>query len=122
MIRAYAAVVLMMLGLALAGCKGPEEGTTYMSGNFGGVLTTSLPQALEATIDALEDLKMTVNHKEIDPDQTEAKVVARSDQNVRCAVELYAAGEGSTKVNIRVGLSGDRDYSHALFRKIRSKI
>lgn len=112
----------MGIVLGLVACKGPEEGTTYIGGTYNGVLAASVPQAVEATVDALEDLGMTVNKKTIEPGQEEAKVIARSEQNVRCEVELYDAGEGSTKARIRVGLTGDSEYSHAVFRKIKSKL
>lgn len=120
--RRWVGLLLVGVTVGLWGCRGPEEGTSYVAGTFNGALTATLPLAVEASVDALEELRMTINTKTIDADQTEAKLVARSDQNVRVEVELYAQGDASTTIRIRVGLSGDRDYSHAIFRKIRTKL
>jgi hypothetical protein len=117
-----AAVALVGMTLALAGCRGPEEGTTYAGGLFSGVLPASLPIAVEATVDTLEELQMTINRREVNAGASEGRVIGRSDMDVRCDVELYDAGEGSTRVRIRVGLSGDREYSYAIYRRIRSKL
>lgn len=120
--RMSVAVSLCLAVMSLAACKGPEEGTSYIAGTYSGVVSATLPIAVEATVDALEDLRMTIAHKEVKADQTSAKVIARTDQNVRVSVEVFPTGDASSTVKIRVGLSGDQQYSHAIFRNIKGKL
>lgn len=114
--------VACCLVLPLAGCKNEATGSRYAMGTFENTLAASVPQAMEAAVDVMADMNMTVNKKEVMEANTQGLILGRTAEDVAVRIELFESAPGTTRARIRIGLSGDKQYSEALYNRIRSQL
>lgn len=121
---------ILVLGLGSAtvlqtGCvivaAGAGAGTVaYVRGELESTLPKALARSLEATRQAIEQLKLAkISDKE---DALGGVIVARTADDKRIEVKLTAVGEGITKVQIRVGVFGDNTVSRAVYDRIKANL
>lgn len=108
----------LLLALAtLAGCDTAQPGVK----NSAGSITTTLPadpEAVTAAADrALKDMKLMVLSHEVT--QLDGRVVARTARDDRVKVDVERAGEGTSKVSIRVGTFGDESTALTILSRIQ---
>ena len=90
----------------------------------GGAYSSSLPANLEKTIKAANAAVTQSAYVKVNEDKqlTTDNIVARDSADKKIEIMLETAGDGVTKVTIRVGSFGDQDLSIAIFNKIKANL
>jgi hypothetical protein len=90
----------------------------------GGAYSSSLPAGLEKTVKAANAAVTQSAYVKVNEDKqlTTDDIVTRDSSDKRIEILLEAAGDGVTKVSIRVGTFGDQDLSIAIFNKIKANL
>ena len=107
--------------VAGAVAAGAAAGTYfYVKGNLKRSYEAPVERVWEATLQAVEELKLTTESKTHDAFGGEIKgKMADGDSFI---IELKRLGEKSTEVGIRIGVFGDRTRSETIHDKILSKL
>ena len=124
------ALTAALLCFSLSGCgalilfgAGTAAGVTgykYYEGTLTVVFQAPYMETWDATLAALEDLKLKVESS--DHDLTSGKITARRSDGKAVTVSLEYKSARETEAVIRVGIFGDEAASIAIKEKIREKI
>ncbi len=127
--RLQKAGFLVLCGLALtsAGCVllaagagvGAGVGAAqYVRGELSQAYAAPIDRAWEATLSALNEMKMKPTEKSIDNMDQNRWVKGKTEENREFHIQLVALAKDVTTVKIRIGTFGDEAYS----RKIQDLI
>ena len=118
--------LLCCLALGLSGCAYVVAGVVgagvglgtykYVDGNLKRDYPGPMPKVWEATVAALDDLKVTTNVQEKDYFGGLIKGIMYDGTKVTVKVERQS--DSSTEVGVRIGLFGDREISETIHAKI----
>ncbi len=92
----------------------------YVKGDLKRNYNAPLDKTLDATVQALEELKMNVESKQQDAFNGVIKGTLADGKGF--TVNLKRLAENSTEVGVRIGTFGDRTKSEAIHDKILSKL
>ncbi len=92
----------------------------YVKGDLKRNYNAPLDKTLDATVKALEELKMNVESKQQDAFNGVIKGTLADGKGF--TVNLKRLAENSTEVGVRIGTFGDRTKSEAIHDKILSKL
>jgi hypothetical protein len=116
-----AGVISMGLFLVtLTGCQTESPGTTDTLGYYSTVIDGPPDEVTTAAQKAAGDLKLSDivgNSTKVD-----GRVTARNAQGTDVTIDIKQAGEGVSKVTIRVGMTGDEVESKQLMDRIKSHL
>lgn len=124
----------LLISILLAACIGITSGCLPLlaGGAAGGISVayvanelqaqeeTSIQEAYAATIEALEELGLTVTSKE--KDALTSKIIASGAEDKEITVRLERQTDYVTTIRIRVGLIGDRGFSMLILEKIEDRL
>lgn len=116
-----AAATLLQTGCVIVAAGAAGAGTVaYIRGELEGTLPAGLPASLQAARASIEQLKLIkISDKE---DALTGVVVARTADDKRIEIKFSAVGDGITKVQIRVGVMGDKIVSTAILDRIKGNL
>jgi len=122
-------VLLVVSAVVLNGCASSEEsaqsegiaaGTAqYKMGTLKSVEPTSIDKVYDATLKAMEELKLAVLQKNVD--SMSGEIVARDVADKKITITLNATTDGMTKLSIKVGMLGDEAKSRLIYEQIKKK-
>jgi len=118
--------LLFVLGVGvLQGCVavvvGAAAGTVaYVKGDLEAVETANIDKVYNATLKAMDQLKLPVIQK--GKDALSATVVARDAQDKKITVKSTSTADGATKISIRVGVFGDKTKSLLIYEQIKKNL
>jgi hypothetical protein len=92
----------------------------YIKGDLKRNYEAPIDKAWEATVKAVEELKMTIESKQ--HDAFSGIIKGKMADGKGFAINLKRLGETSTEIGIRIGTFGDRQKSEAIHDKILSKL
>jgi uncharacterized protein DUF3568 len=106
--------------LTLSGCSTSQPGTTDTLGTYSTSVAATPDKVTEAANKACGDLNLLdVNSTGTSVD---GKVTARTAQGQDIDIEIAQAGDGVSKVSIRVGATGDESISKQLVDRINDHL
>ena len=118
--------LLCCLALGLSGCAYVVAGVVgagiglgtykYVDGNLERDYLGPMPKVWEATVAALDDLKVTTDVQE--KDYFGGLIKGIMYDGTKVTVKLKRESDSSTEVGVRVGLFGDREISETIHGKI----
>ena len=109
---------LLILGGAAAAAG---AGTyAYIKGDLKRNYEAPIDKAREATVKAVEELKLTIESKQ--HDAFSGIIKGKMADGKSFAINLKRLGETSTEIGIRIDTFGDRQKSEAIHDKILSKL
>ena len=117
---AYLAIGVLSVGFLLAnlaGCQTDTPGATNTLGSYSTMISGPPDKVTSAAQKAAADLNLTDivgNGTKID-----GKVTAKNAQGDVVTIDIEQAGEGVSKVTIRVGATGDDAISKQLVDRIK---
>jgi len=121
-----ALIVMVCVGL-LMGCKSAivtPEGTSATYSKAEGVLRSTLegsvPDVVNATNAALDDLELTGVDSTVD--KLKGKITARMAVGTKVSINLEAIDFDTTAIRIKVGTFGDKSISMQLLRNIEKQL
>lgn len=130
--KVYKQIVLHLLcclAIGLSGCTYVVVGAVgagigfgtyrYVDGNLKRDYLGSLPKVWEATVAALDDLKVTPEVQE--KDYFGGLVKGIMHDGTKVIIKLKRESDTSTEVGVRVGVFGDREKSETIHDKIAQK-
>jgi len=92
----------------------------YIKGDLKRNYEAPIDKAWEATVEAVEELKMPIESKQHDAFNGIIKGKMAAGKSFE--INLKRLGETSTEIGIRIGTFGDRQKSEAIHDKILSKL
>ena len=92
----------------------------YIKGDLKRNYEAPIDKAWEATVKAVEELKMTIESKQ--HDAFNGIIKGKMADGKSFEINLKRLGETSTEIGIRIGTFGDRQKSEAIHDKILSKL
>lgn len=121
------AALLVVSAVALPGCSSSEKpdgaaawGAKYSMGNLKSRESASIDKVYDATLKALDELKLAVLQK--NADSMSGKIVARDVADKKITVSLTATTDGQTKLTIKVGMLGDEAKSRLIYEQIKKRL
>jgi len=129
--RMLLAVLLVVSAMVLNGCASSEEAaqpakttaawaSKYSLGTLKSVEPASIDKVYDATLRAMEDLKLAVLQK--NADSMSGEVVVRDVADKKIVISLAATTDGKTSLAIKVGMLGDESKSRLIYEQIKKKI
>ncbi len=128
--RMLLAVLLAVSAVSIYGCASSEgtakpeaaaAGTAkYSMGTLKSVEPATIDKVYDATLKALDELKLAVLQK--NADSMSGKIVARDVADKKITISLTATTDGNTKLTIKVGLLGDEAKSRLIYELIKKKL
>ncbi len=117
--------VLAICGGCVAAAVGVGAGAgvgtySYIKGELKATYSKPLEDVWPQALAAMQDLKLTVDRKQMDA--LGGEIEARRADGTAVKVHLKPAGERSTIVGVRVGLLGSRDKSERIHRAIQKRL
>ena len=114
---------LLSAGLFLSyqtGCQTDSPGATNTLGSYSTMVSSTPDKVTAAAQKAAGDLKLL----DIVSDSTkiDGRVTARNAQGDKVSIDIEQAGDGVSKVTIRVGATGDDAVSKQLVDRINSHL
>ena len=103
----------------LAGSAGAGT-VAYIKGGLQTNLEVPLEKSVEATKNALENLKFIKISEQVD--NLTGEIIARTAQDKKITIKLNKVTENTTKISIRVGIFGDQSLSHSLLEEIQKEL
>lgn len=92
----------------------------YIKGDLKRNYEAPIDKAWEASVKAVEELKMTIESKQ--HDAFSGIIKGKMADGKSFAINLKRLGENLTEIGIRIGTFGDRQKSEAIHDKILSKL
>jgi hypothetical protein len=92
----------------------------YVKGDLKRNYEVPMDRAWEATLAAVEELKLTTESKQLDA--FNGVIKGKMADGKRFEIKLARLGEKSTEIGVRIGTFGDRQKSEAIHDKILSKL
>jgi len=118
--KIFLMLLLLALTMAIAGCEAVMEvgaGTVaYVRGDFEAIKKESVEQLYDATLKALESLKIPVFSK--GQDALTAKIEGRTVEDKKIVIKIEAQENDLSKLSIRIGTFGDQTQSGLIYKKI----
>ena len=121
--------LLCYLAVGLSGCASVVAGAVgvgigfgpynYVDGNLKRDYLGPMPKVWEATVEALDDLKVTSEVQE--KDYFGGLVKGIMHDGTKVTIKLKRESDTSTEVAVRVGVFGDREKSETIHAKIAQK-
>ncbi|HAK95121.1 MAG TPA: hypothetical protein DCM87_09005 [Planctomycetes bacterium] len=108
--------VLLVGGVAAAGVGG----YAYVKGESTAVLAASMDRSWNATVAALEDLRLPVIAKA--NDALSGEITARNASDTKITISLRRVSDNATEIGIRVGTFGDEAQSKAILDRIAAHL
>lgn len=114
------------LGFSLAGCAalvvGAAVGTAavFLEGDLEGYLATDIHGAVDATLAAADDLKLTAVSKT--GDVYRATMVAQNPAGQKVTIKLHSESPAVTEVKIRIGVTGNEAESRRVLNAIERRV
>ena len=126
--KAQVVLTFLLTGMAvlLQGClavvvgAGAAGTVAYVKGDLEAVEPKDIDTVYQATLKAMEQLKLSVSKKAMDA--MSAVVIARDSDDRKVTIKLSAAGEGATKLSIRVGIWGSETQSQFIYDHIKKNL
>jgi hypothetical protein len=119
----FATLVVSVVGLGgclvVAAGAGAAGTVAYFKGELSGNFSRDVPAVYNASLTALNDLKIPVISS--GQDALSANIVARDAQDKKVTISIKRAGE-TTQVTIRVGFWGDQAKSQTIYDKIKDHL
>ena len=118
--------LLAALALTISGCvvaavgAGAAAGVGYIRGDLEATLEDDVENVYEASLQALDELKLAVISKQ--QDALGAKIVSRNSEDKKIQVKLKQTEGGITKLTIRIGVFGDETQSRLIYDKIKENL
>ncbi|MFC1783040.1 DUF3568 family protein [Planctomycetota bacterium] len=117
-------LLLIALTLAMAGCvaavvavgAGAAGTVAYIRGDFEAIKKESIEQLYDATLKALESLKIPVFSK--GQDALTAIIEGRTAEDKKIVIKIEAQENNLSKLSIRIGTFGDQTQSGLIYKKI----
>ena len=114
---------LLVLSATLCGCvtliagAAAGAGTAYwLSGKLVQDVNFPAARAIQATHNALDSLKLPVNKETTDAKITQ--IISKDKDGSTIWIDLKSATEASTKIEIRVGMKGNKEAEQKIMNKI----
>jgi hypothetical protein len=92
--------------------------SAYRDGELQSTQPVSLDRAWDASQEALREMEFPLLTKT--RDDAEGLLTARTTSDKRVQIKFRKVAEHTTRISVRVGLSGDELLSRTILRKIRS--
>lgn len=105
------------LGIGAAGAAG---GVSYAEGRASGTVDASVERAYNASLAALEAQKLPIKHKELSVDKADINSEYANGDEIR--IDIAGKGSETSVVNVRVGLTGNRDLESELLESIKKRV
>lgn len=125
MIKKIGAIVtLILLVINLYGCApilvgaagGAGATAAWQNRKLTRVESVTLEEAKEASLAALEELKLPVNRKSIEKDYIQIKSKYNKEKTIW--IDLHHVSDEATKIEVRVGMLGDENASSDILNQI----
>ena len=119
-------LMLFVSALFISGCvavvvgAGAAGTVAYVRGDLEAVESKKLDDVYEATLKAVDELKLNVTKKT--KDALSGVIIARDAQDKKITINLRATAEETTRVSIRVGLFGSETKSRLIYQKIHENL
>ena len=117
-------ILILSLTLTLFSCSFFQqqvgEGTSYQYGKLEGFVEYSVAKVDKATLKALEDMKLRAPVHNHDAFYSVFETKNAKDQDV--VVNLEKITDNTCKITIKIGFTGDRPFSQAIFDKIKENL
>ncbi len=115
------ALVVLMAGLAggcgfLAGAAVAGAGVVYVKGEAHKRYPREVPEVFDASISTLEDLGVIIGERL--KGREFANIKGRTAGGEELTMRIKREDTGVTKVKLRVGLLGNREYSQLVFSRM----
>lgn len=116
-----AVVLSLQSGCVIVAAGAAGAGTVaYVRGELEASVPTGLAKASAAARAAIEQLKLIkISDKE---DSLSCVIIARTADDKKIEIKLSSVGDGISKVQIRVGVFGDKVVSTAVFDRIKANL
>ena len=126
--NAQVVLTFLLAGMAvlLQGClavvvgAGAAGTVAYVKGDLEAVEPKDIDTVYQATLKAMEQLKLSVSKKAMDA--MSAVVIARDSDDRKVTIKLGATVEGATKLSIRVGIWGSETKSQFIYDQIKKNL
>ncbi len=100
----------------VAGAAGATGGVVWIEGKIKQEVNYPMEKVARATEAAFRSLKMTLTKKTVKSDVTQILGDYSDGRNVW--VDIHPTGTNTSRVDIRVGMTGDKDASNKILDKI----
>jgi hypothetical protein len=122
------ALVVLLCGITIwaAGClliavgAGAAGTVAYVKGELETTLSAGMDKSYDATLAALDQLKIVVIQKQ--KDALTAEVIARTSTDDKVTIKLTRVDDKLTKLSIRIGIFGDQAQSSAIYERIKQNL
>jgi hypothetical protein len=105
------------LGIGAAGAAG---GVSYAEGRASSTLDASMERVYNASLAELEAQKLPIKHKAIEGDS--ADINAENSVGDEIRIDIVAKGDAASVLNVRVGLTGNREAESDLLQAIKRRV
>ena len=106
---------------AVGAGAGAGVGTyAYIKGELQATYSTPIEQSWPKTLEAMQDLKLTIDRKQMDA--LGGMIEARRADGTPVKVQLKPAGAYSTTIGVRVGTIGSKSKAEIIHRAIQRRI
>ncbi len=126
LLPAFLAVALLLAAQALTGCvvmaagAGAAGTVAYMGRNLESTLPNDYNKVVRAAEDSIAQLEFSKVSEQ--KDALKAVLVARTALDKKVEITITNMGKKSTKVDVVVGLMGDKELSMAVLDKIKANL
>jgi len=110
--------LLVCVMVLTGGCSTSKEGTkfNYATGNLSATLNADVQKSYDASLKALEQLRLTPSEKA--QDALGAKIVTKTSADKKVTISLKRTNDVLTAIVIEVGMVGDNTVSQTIYAKI----
>jgi uncharacterized protein YceK len=122
-------VLLVCSAVVLQGCASTEKkaepkamapAAQYSWGALKSVEPVGIDKVYDATLKALDELKLPILQKRVD--SMSGEIIVRDVSDTKIAIVLTATTDGKTKLAIKVGLLGDEAKSRLIYEQLKKKL
>jgi len=123
--RTWLTVVTMVVAASVSGCivfaaAAGGAGVGYAMGKAEKQYAHGVEKTFDATLAALKEANVVVYSK--GADATSGKIEGTLADGKKLTIDLKAAGQGVTKVKMRIGTWGDKDRYQYIFSLIDKRL
>lgn len=105
------------LGIGAAGAAG---GVEYAEGRASSTVDASIEQVYNASVAALNAQKLPIKHKALEGDKADINSEYANGDEIR--IDIASKGSKTSVLNVRVGLTGNRDLESELMESIKKRV
>jgi hypothetical protein len=106
--------ILIAVGAGAAGT------VAYVKGELETTLSANMDKSYEATLSALDQLKIVPVQKQ--KDALTAEVIARTSTDDKVTIKLKRVDDKLTSLSIRIGIFGDQVMSTTIYERVKQNL